>query len=181
MIFHGKAILLGDNVPNDGGLAPARFVPEQVYDTEILAKHCMIEIDPSWAKRVRPGDVIVAGKRFASGTPHVQGFLALKGLGVACVVESIPRGAFRAAINAGVPILPRCPGICLHFAEGDEVIVDFCSGTIKNITSSKVLQYQPMPETVLEIVKAGGNIGYLQSLLRTHPEKFAGRRIQDNE
>jgi len=175
MIFHGKAILLGDNVPTDGGLASHRFVTEQVYDQEFLAKHCMSEIDPSWVKKVNPGDIIVAGKRFACGTPHVQGFLALKGLKVACVVESIPRGSFRSAISAGVPILPRCPDVHSHFSDGDEIKVDYFTGAVTNCSSSKVFQYKPLHETVLDIINAGGDIGYLQILIKMHPEKFKGR------
>jgi 3-isopropylmalate/(R)-2-methylmalate dehydratase small subunit len=177
MIFHGRAILLGDSVPSDGGLASHEFVKEQIYDEEFLAKHCMSEIDPTWVQKVRKGDVIVAGKRFACGSPHVQGFLALKGLQVACVVESIPRGSFRSAISAGVPILPRCPGVRSQFSEGDEIIVDFSTGTVRNCSSSREFHYQPLRETILEIIDAGGDTGYLKKLIATNPEKF-GDRLQ---
>ena len=66
---------------------------------------------PEFAKKAQPGDIIVAGRRFAQGNPHIQGFIGIRALGLGLVAESIPRGSVRNAINAAVPFLTGCAGV----------------------------------------------------------------------
>jgi 3-isopropylmalate/(R)-2-methylmalate dehydratase small subunit len=73
---------------------------------EVLKDHVMCGLDPGFAQKVSTGDLMVAGKRFAQGNPHIQGLLGLVGL-MGPVVESIPRGSLRNAVNAGLPLLPH--------------------------------------------------------------------------
>ena len=108
--YRGTCWKFGDNIGIDGDMMPLEFAIKRELDPAVLGPYFMTGIDPDFPKKVKPGDIIVAGKRFAQGNPHIQGFIGLRAHGLGLVVESIPRGSFRNAINAGIPFLPHCSG-----------------------------------------------------------------------
>ena len=155
-IYRGRAWVFGDNVGIDGDLMPLEFALSRETDPEVLKPHTMGGIDPTFAGKAEPRDVVVAGKRFAQGNPHIQGLLGLHGLGLGLVVESIPRGSFRNAINAGVPILPHCPDVTAEAETGDALEVDFEHGVFRNVTRGTERHYEPLAAPLLETIAAGG-------------------------
>ena len=155
-VFRGKCWKFGDNIAVDGDLMPVEFAIARETRPEVLKDHVMAGIDSEFPKKVSPGDIIIAGKRFAQGNPHIQGLLGIAGLKLGLVVESIPRGSFRNAINAGVPILSRCTGVTADVDEGDEVEVDFESGVFRNLTRGTERRYEPLPAPLLRTIAAGG-------------------------
>lgn len=166
LVLSGRCWRFGDNLPIDGAIMPRRYASERIVDPIFLSQHIFEEIDPEIAKNVKAGDIIVAGKRFAHGNPHVQGFYGIKGAGLGLLVESLPRGAFRNAIHAGVPTLPSCPNITRYVNTGDELEVDFRSGLVKNITLDKEYYFDPLPDFLLEIVETGGSNQFLKKQLK---------------
>ena len=163
MQMKGRVWKFGDRVPNDGGLLPHRYEKLRIYDPAQLGKWCMENIEPRFAKEAKPGDVIVAGKRFGEGNAHIQGFWALKGVGVGVLVESLPRAALRACIHVGLPILPACEGITGHFESGQLMLADFETGEVCNLTTGINYRYTPLPTELLEIIRSGGALSYLKS------------------
>ena len=75
MKVHGKAFRYGDNVDTDV-IIPARYLNSP--DARELAVHCMEDIDPEFASRVREGDIIVAGRNFGCGSSREHAPLAIK-------------------------------------------------------------------------------------------------------
>ena len=150
------AARFGDNLSVDGDMMPFHFALSRETRLEVLREHAMTGVDPEFPKKARPGDIVVAGRRFAQGNPHIQGLLGLRGLGLGAVVESIPRGSLRNAVNAGLPILPLCPGITGDVVTGDELEIDFESGRVANLTRGIERRFPPLPEALLAIVRAGG-------------------------
>ena len=65
----------------------------------------MVDIDPEFAKKVKPGDMIVANKNFGCGSSRETVHLfCLKEAGVSCVIaETFARIFYRNAINIGLP------------------------------------------------------------------------------
>ena len=53
----GHVFKYGDNVDTDV-IIPARYLNS--FDGKELASHAMVDIDPEFAKKVKPGDMIVA-------------------------------------------------------------------------------------------------------------------------
>jgi 3-isopropylmalate/(R)-2-methylmalate dehydratase small subunit len=156
VVFKGHCWVFGDNVGVDGDLMPLKFAIARETRLEVLRDHAMAGLDPELPKRIKPGDVVVGGRRFAQGNPHIQGLLGLKALGVGLVVESIQRGSLRNAINAGLPILPSCPGARSEAATGDLVEVDFSTGTFRNLSRGTEQNYEPLPPRLLDVVRIGG-------------------------
>ena len=56
-----KAHKYGNDVDTDV-IIPARYLNTSA--PEELATHCMEDIDPTFAGRVKPGDILVAGRNF---------------------------------------------------------------------------------------------------------------------
>ena len=65
MNAQGIVFRYNDNVDTDV-IIPARYL--NTIDSAELASHCMEDIDATFVKRVKNGDIIVAGKNFGSGS-----------------------------------------------------------------------------------------------------------------
>jgi len=149
----GHAHCYGDNVDTDV-IIPARYLNSP--DPAELARHCMEDIDRSFAAQVKPGDVIVAGGNFGCGSSREHAPLAIKMAGVSCVVaRSFARIFYRNAINIGLPIL-ECDAAAEDIRPGDVVSADFDTGVIINETTGARFQAQPFPPFIQEIIGAGG-------------------------
>ena len=75
----------GDNVDTDV-IIPARYL--NTSDPRALAAHCMEDIDASFAARVNPGEILVAGRNFGSGSSREHAAWAIAGHGFRAVVAS---------------------------------------------------------------------------------------------
>ena len=153
MQAQGKVFKYGDNVDTDV-IIPARYLNSS--DPAELATHCMEDIDPTFVNRVHKGDIIVANKNFGCGSSREHAPLAIKASGVACVIaETFARIFYRNAINIGLPII-ECGEAARDIDEGDEVRIDFDSGTIYNLTKDTQYQGQAFPPFMQKIIKAEG-------------------------
>ena len=154
----GIAFKYGDNVDTDV-IIPARYLNSS--DPAFLASHCMEDIDADFIRRVKKGDIIVAGFNFGCGSSREHAPVAIKAAGVSCVIaKSFARIFFRNAINTGLPIL-ECPGAVDGISSGDTVEVDFGTGIIRNMTTGKEFQSQPFPPFLQGIIAAGGLLNHI--------------------
>ena len=134
-------------------------------NTEKLIKLCMADFDADFARKVRAGDVVVAGRNFGYGHPHPQAMIALRRLGVAAVVaESFAPPFFRSELASGSVLLP-CPGITAKMSRWDEIEIDVAQGIILNLTSGESIYLPPLPLNVLDIMTLGGQVPYLRKKL----------------
>jgi len=153
----GNVWKYGDDVDTDV-IIPARYL--NVSTPEELARHCMEDMDPGFAGRVRAGDVIVAGENFGCGSSREHAPLAIKGSGVACIIaRSFARIFYRNAINTGLPIL-ECPEVVEEAEQGDQLRVDLEAGRITNLRTGRSYRTSPFPSFILSIMEAGGLIPY---------------------
>lgn len=155
-IYQGRCWKFGDNLAVDADLTKKEFALTRETRLEVLREFCMCGVDPEFPKKVSPHDIIVAGRRFAQGNPHIQGLLGIAALNLGLVVESIPRGSYRNAINAGLPFLPHCDGVTKECETGDELRVDFSTGVFENLTRGTRKSYEPVPKEQRDIIALGG-------------------------
>lgn len=156
----GKAWRYGDNVDTDV-IIPARYLTTS--DPEELARHAMEDLDAEFASQVRPGDVVVAGANFGCGSSREHAALALKGAGVEAVVAaSFARIFFRNAINMGLAVATS-PDAVASIDPEDVVEVDIEAARVTNVTKGLSFDTEPLPEFVLEIVRAGGLIPWVRA------------------
>ncbi len=161
-IRQGRAWVYGDNIDTDV-IIPARYLTHA--DPVELGKHCMEDIDTSFAAKVQPGDIVVGGANFGCGSSREHAPLAFMGAGVGAIVAaSYARIFFRNSLNVGLPIL-ECPEIVGKVNKGDIIKVDLASGQIVNETSGQTFQAQPFPEFLSDLVQAGGLVEYAKRRL----------------
>lgn len=114
---------------------------------------------PGWSDQVRPGDVLVAGANFGTGSsrPAADNLKAL-GLGLV-VAESVNGLFFRNAINTGLPVL-EAPGVRAFVEEGATLEVDLDTGTLRS--DGRELRTRPLPPFLSRILADGGLVPRLR-------------------
>lgn len=158
----GRAWKFSGDIASDQ-LISARHVFE--FDARMLRPHLLEEVRPEFAKQAQPGDVIVAGRNFAHGSNHSHPFLAMKAMGVGLLVGSLSRGPFRLAIFMGVPLLLAGAEVLDAIDDGQQLKIDYSSGSIVNVTTGQQMQVEPLAPFLQDIVNAGGGLEYVKSTL----------------
>ena len=158
-MFKGKVWKFGDHVDTDV-IIPARYL--NAPDPSELAKHCMEDIDQSFAGTVQSGDIMVGGWNFGCGSSREHAPVAIQASGISCVIAaSFARIFYRNAINIGFPIL-ECPEASEAIRAGDVVSVDTETGKIYDETTGQTFEAKPFPPFIQKIVESGGLLKYLK-------------------
>ncbi len=153
MKFTGRVLKYGDNVDTDV-IIPARYL--NTIDKKELASHCMEDIDKDFTKKVRAGDIMVAGYNFGCGSSREHAPIAIKASGVSVVIaKSFARIFYRNSINIGLAIV-ECKEAAEAMENGDEVTADLDVGVIYDLTSGKSFKTQPFPAFIQKIIENGG-------------------------
>ena len=158
--MRGRCWKFGDNIPTDRIVRSDRVLRPM---SEIV-KHVLETSNPDFPIKVKPGDIIVAGKHFGQSSGRAIAAKAIKATGVGCVIaETFARTFYRNGFEIGMPIL-ECPGITAHVSDGDILVVDIATGAIVNETTGRAFQAMPTPPFLQEMLKAGGLIPMAERL-----------------
>ncbi len=153
MMLKGHVWKFGSDIDTDA-IIPARYL--NTSDPAELAKHCMEDADKDFAKKIKKGDIIVAGKNFGCGSSREHAPISIKACNISCVIaKSFARIFYRNAFNIGLPIL-ESPEASDKIKEGDEIEVDTEKGIIKNLTKKEDYKVSPIPLFMQELINAGG-------------------------
>ena len=156
----GRVWKYGDDVNTDV-IFPGKYT-YSISDRKEMAQHALEDLDPSFVKNVRPGDIIVAGKNWGCGSSREQAVICLKEIGVGAIVaRSFARIYFRNSINEGLPIV-TCDAVD-SVESGDEVTVDFGAGRVTTPRGSYT--FPPLDPSVMEILSTGGLVPYVKKKL----------------
>ena len=159
----GPVIKFGNNIDTDV-ILPGKYLV--LVDPHELAKHALEGLDVNFPEKAKKGVIIVGGRNFGCGSSREQAPLALKYSGVKCVMaETFARIFFRNSINIGLPVI-ECKGISTTVDNGDELAVDFQTGTIQNLSKGKNFQVAKLPSFILEILSDGGLIENLRGRMK---------------
>ena len=160
MRIKGKVWNYGDNINTDFML-PGKYL--EYTDPKELAKHAMEGIDPSFAKKVQKGDVVIGGKNMGLGSSREHAPIALRHAGVGAVVaESFARIFYRNSFNVGLAAI-ECPGIT-KVKTGDKIEIDTAVGII--IVNGEKLKIKPLPDFMVQLLNEGGLVPYLKTHMK---------------
>ena len=91
----------------------------------------------------------------------MQGYIAMKALGLGLVCESMSFLAYREAIGIGLPVLTGCTGITSACNQMDELSVNFQTGVFANLTQNLEYQFEPVPLALQDVLSSGGTTAWL--------------------
>ena len=149
------------------------FIKEDDIDTDMIFHNRYLQItDPAemgqyifdnlagyedFAKKSKPGDIVVTGKNFGAGSSRQQAVDGFKTLGIqAIIAESFGAIYERNAINAPFPILTYDTFESIKLEDGDILNVNFETGDAVNKTKNLSAKINPFSEVQLEIYSNDG-------------------------
>lgn len=163
MSFKGNIWKYGDDINTDV-IFPGRYL-YTLADPEEIARHALEDLDSNFAKEVKNGDIIVAGKNFGCGSSREQAATCLKYNGIKAVIaKSFARIFFRNAINHGLPLIQSEKAV-EEILIGDIVTIDFEESKI--LTNKKSISFYPLHGSALIILESGGLIPYVRKYLKS--------------
>ena len=161
----GRVWKFGNDIDTDV-IIPGKYL--RTKDMQVFAAHAMEGIDPEFAKKAKPGDIIVAGDNFGCGSSREQAPLALKHAGIACVVaKSFARIFFRNAINVGLPLIEAH----IECEEGDEIEVDLLKGEVR-VPGKGVFKGNKLPDFLLDMLTDGGLVAHRRKVQSQRKEEL---------
>lgn len=157
----GRVWKYGDDVNTDV-IFPGKYT-YTVNDPKETAQYALEDLDPRFAKEVKPGDIIVAGKNWGNGSSREQAVSCIKEAGVGAIVaHSFARIYGRNCINSALPAL-TCPEAVEAIQDGEVIEIDMETGEIR--CAAGTFHFPPLPANVLAIVEAGGLVNYTRQQL----------------
>src|SRR5689334_5570995 len=128
-----------------------------------MAAFVLEGLNPEFPRKVRPGDILVAGRNFGCSSGRALAAKALQATGIGAVVcELFARTFYRNGCEIGLPLL-EARGVHDLVHDGDTLRVDIRAGTLTNLTSGNSLQGNPPSPFLLQMLAAGGLIPMLRS------------------
>lgn len=110
-----------------------------------------------FAKKAKPGDIVVTGKNFGAGSSRQQAVDCFLSLGIPIVIaESFGAIYERNAINAAFPILTYRDISSLELKDQDQIRIDLKTGMMTNLRNQKSVQIATFSPVQLEIYQRGG-------------------------
>ena len=150
----------------------AWFIPKDNIDTDMIYHNRYLSITDinlmgqytfdnlegwtDFAKKAKPGDIVVTGKNFGCGSSRQQAVDCFKNMGISVILaESFGAIYERNAINAAFAIMTYVP-VKQVINDGDEIEIDLKTGVIKNLTTGKKFAGEALSEAQLAIYQKGG-------------------------
>jgi len=110
-----------------------------------------------FAKKVKPGDIVITGTNFGSGSSRQQAVDCFISLGVQCVLAGSFGAIYeRNAINAAFPIVSSGKIASLEPEDGDVIRLNFETGIIQNVSKKIRLESAPFSDVQMEIYQNNG-------------------------
>ncbi|PLX14489.1 MAG: homoaconitate hydratase [Marinilabiliales bacterium] len=139
MIYHNRYLQITD--PKEMG--------QYIFDN--------LEGHEDFAKKAKPGDIVITGKNFGAGSSRQKAVDGFKTLGIqAIIAESFGAIYERNAINAAFPILTYNDLSSLELKDGDIIRVNLETGEIKNVSKEKTSELEAFSEVQMEIYNNDG-------------------------
>ncbi len=164
----GRAIILPKNDLNTDGIYGKDVTYRDDITFEQQGAHAMLNYDPAFQRIARPGDIIVAGRNFGTGSSREQAATALASFGVRCVVAaSFSQTYARNAYNNGF-ICIECAGLVDALMgrladeraagaitiPGPDLTLDFAASVAR--TPDGDFDFPPLSPVAQELVSMGG-------------------------
>ncbi len=158
-IIKGRAWVFGDYIDTDQ-IIQGKYLT--LLDYREMARHALEIPRADFARSVRRGDIVVAGKNMGGGSSREEAPMVLRELGVGCLIaESFARIFYRNCFNIGLPAIV-VPQVTQYVHDGDEITISLSRGELV-LPDGRVLMTAPLPEFMMRILNAGGAVNLYKS------------------
>jgi 3-isopropylmalate/(R)-2-methylmalate dehydratase small subunit len=162
-LIKGFAYILGDDISTDD-IVPSHTLT--MRDSNEMVKHTLEFIDPHFSKNVDRGNIIFAGENFGTGSSREEAVHVFRLLGIKAVVaRSFARIYFRNLMNNGIPAISLKWDLN-QFAKEDAVEISLPKGIIINKSKKITLNFEKIPEFLMNILESDGVINQLKKSLK---------------
>jgi 3-isopropylmalate/(R)-2-methylmalate dehydratase small subunit len=159
--LEGRAHVLGDDVNTDYIISSSR--KKETIDPDALKKYLLENIDPAFAERIQPGDLLVAGKNFGCGSAMEVAVTVLLAAGIhAVLARSFSRTYFRNAINNGL-IAVECDTSTIRDGNEIRLVLDSRETRVFDVTGRMEYAGLPFPGIMLDVLSEGGIVPYMRN------------------
>ena len=146
----GRVFKFHNDVDTDQIIASQYLLLPNIEEMKV---YTFESIDKDFAKKVKEGDIVVAGENFGCGSSREQAPEIIKALKVKCVIaKSFARIFFRNSINNGLLLIEN-DKIQDVVKEGDEIEVTLGEKITHNGVDYEI---HSLPDNLMEIINAGG-------------------------
>ncbi|MGB5528055.1 MAG: homoaconitase [Gemmatimonadota bacterium] len=162
----GRLLFAPQDNLNTDGIYGKDFTYREGMTAQEMAEVVMRNYDPDFASAVEPGDVLVGGYNFGTGSSREQAATALQAAGIGLVIAgSFSQTYLRNAFNNGFVCI-ECPPLVDRLQQrfageqlptvipGDRLSVDFARGTVT--LGEDVFTFAPLGAVPQALVVAGG-------------------------
>ena len=147
------------NSINTDLITPGRY--NITTDRKELASIAFIEHRPKFAKEVKPGNIIVAGRNFGCGSSRETAVTALSECGIAAIIApSFARIFYRNAINQGLLLIVADEQFISETQESHQL--ELAGNQVLNLTTGSATKANVSP-MLLSLQKYGGMLEFLKS------------------
>ncbi len=161
-LIKGYAYILGDDISTDD-IVPSHTLT--MRDSNEMVKHTLEFLDPYFSKNVDKGNIIFAGENFGTGSSREEAVHVFKLLGIKAVVaRSFARIYFRNLINNGIPAISLKWNLN-QFVKEDVIKISLLKGLIINKSQNITLNFEKIPEFLMDILENDGVINQLKKSL----------------
>lgn len=167
--LRGRLVFLPHDNLNTDGIYGKDYTYREDMTPAMMAKVVMANYDPQFAASVLPGDVLVAGANFGTGSSREQAVTALKAKGIPLVIaRSFSQTYLRNAFNNGFLCIeaPELVDLCAErlrdavragqktIITAQEIAIDFTSGVIE--FGGRTARFAPLGSVPQSLIVAGG-------------------------
>jgi 3-isopropylmalate/(R)-2-methylmalate dehydratase small subunit len=129
-----------------------------ITDIEKMGKYTFDNLEgwKDFSSKAQPGDIVIAGSNFGSGSSRQQAVDCFKALGIKLIIAGSFGAIYkRNAINSGFPILifkdAEAVVAANKIANLANVSVDLLSGTLTNLETGEAFQLTPFSKVQKDI------------------------------
>src|SRR5947207_2909342 len=172
----GRVLFVDKDNLNTDGIYAGKHTYRDDMTPEEMAAVTFENYDPKFNELYQPGDVVVAGFNFGTGSSREQAATALKFKGIPCVIAgSFSETYKRNAFNNGFVVF-ECPELVTHLRAisrmrdapttvGPEIMIDYAKSILT--VDGKSFPFPPLSPAAQELIVFGGAENLVASRLRT--------------